>query len=104
MIMNFMLIHFIPRYFRIPCSPNIYKEARKTTVPILTHRKFCISSLPMEESDAGASVGFSPWSAILFPVISRYYEISGTFFFTFFFIQDTSWFRLLLRFVWRKHL
>ena len=57
------------------CSPNIYKEARKTTWPYCPHCRLCVCSISMEESDAWASVGFSPWSAILFPVMSRCYKI-----------------------------
>ena len=56
-------------------SPNIYKEGRKTTLPYCSHGRFCVCSFRLEEFDAGAGVGFSPWSTILFPVVSQYYEI-----------------------------
>ena len=56
-------------------SPNIYKEGRKNDCLILSHTADSASIHSLWECDAGAIVGFSPRSAILFPVISRCYEI-----------------------------
>ena len=48
---------------------------KKNDCPILSHTSHSESTNSLRESDAGAGVGFSPWSAILFPVVSWHYEI-----------------------------
>ena len=86
---GFFLFNF---FFFKGISPNIYKEARKTTVPYCNTADSAFGNRTMGESNAGASVGFSPWSAILFPVtftLLRYLDLN-VFFKCFFFFLETS--------------
>ena len=55
-------------------SPNIYKEGRKMTVPYCNTAPILYPLTFYGNPMLGPSVGFSSWSAILFPVISRHYE------------------------------
>ena len=75
------------RYF----SPNIYKEARKTKFPYSHTANPASAHSPMEEYDAGASVDFSPWSAILFPVHGTTRSKFRCVFFNCFYQQPTTW-------------
>ena len=40
-------------------------------IPILSHTVVSVTSHSLQESNAGACVGYYPWSAILLPVVSR---------------------------------